>query len=346
MDGLPDLVGMTVQELEAFMASYGKERYRSVQIMQWLHQKLAWDFDAMTNVSKALRKELSSQARIARPKLVSVTGSLDGTKKFLFELDDGCRIETVIIPGEQHDTLCISSQVGCAMGCRFCRTAEMGFVRNLEPGEIVSQFLEVRRQDPARAITNVVFMGMGEPLANLDGVVKAIKIFVHPNGPQVSWRRLTVSTSGIVPAIYMLGKTIRAKLAVSLNAVTDEQRNLIMPINKKYPLAELLTAMRNYPLSRGDRVTVEYVLIRGLNDSDADARQLVRLLNTVKAKVNLIPFNDELSKDFKRPEADRVERFQDILLSKSLMAMIRKSRGRDILAACGQLAAAQKAHGL
>jgi 23S rRNA (adenine2503-C2)-methyltransferase len=329
---------MTLPELELFISEFGKERYRSVQIMKWIHQGLADSFDVMTNLSKKLREELSAKARISNPVVETVQISRDATSKFLLKLDDGSRVETVLIPGEDHDTLCVSTQVGCAMGCRICRTAKMGLVRNLSAGEIASQLLTVRRQVPESRISNIVFMGMGEPLANFGETVRAISVMTHPNGPQISWRRLTVSTSGLVPGIVKLGKTIRVKLAVSLNAVTDDQRNAIMPINRKYPISELLKALRSYPLARGDRITIEYVLIDGFNDSDADARQLVRLLNPIRAKVNLIPLNDDVSEEFRSPSIERVLRFQEILMSRSVLAIVRRSRGRDILAACGQLA--------
>jgi 23S rRNA (adenine2503-C2)-methyltransferase len=224
------------------------------------------------------------------------------------------------------------------MGCRICRTARIGLIRNLSAGEIVGQILEVRRREPLSRITNVVLMGMGEPLANFDQTVKALRIMSHPNGPQISWRRLTVSTVGLPHGILQLGRVIRAKLAVSLNAVTDEQRTAIMPVNLIYPLSELLGALKEYPLARRDRITIQYVLIDGFNDSDADARQLVRLLNPIRAKVNLIPFNDELDENFRTPKPERVLRFQEILMANSLVAIVRRSRGRDITAACGQLA--------
>ena len=338
----PDLAGMTLPELGRFLVAMGKEPYRAAQVMKWIHQGLKDSFAEMTNLSKALRAELSARARVLRPRIAQVLTSRDGTKKFLLELDDGRGIETVFIPGDDHDTLCVSTQVGCAMGCRICRTVKIGLIRNLTAGEIFAQLLEVRRQVPDSRITNVVFMGMGEPLANFDATVKAAAILTHPNGPQISWRRLTVSTVGLVPRIRELGRTTRVKLAVSLNAVTDEQRDAIMPINRTYPIRELMAALREYPLPRRDRITMEYVLLDRFNDSDADARQLVRLLNRIRAKVNLIPFNDELSEDLKSPTPERVQRFQDILMSKSLMAIVRKSRGRDILAACGQLASASR----
>jgi 23S rRNA (adenine2503-C2)-methyltransferase len=340
----PDLAGMTLPELEAFMAGFGGERYRAVQIMKWIHQGLLGSFDGMTNLSKKLREELSAQARISRPEVAASYTSEDGTRKFLLRMQDGSAIETVLIPEEDHGTLCVSTQVGCAMGCRICRTAKMGFIRNLTAGEIVSQLLAVRREVPGSRITNVVFMGMGEPLANLSETVRAVQLMTHPNGPQISWRHLTVSTSGVVPKIAELGQSVRIKLAVSLNAVTDEQRDAIMPVNRKFPIAELLQALRRYPLPRGDRITIEYVLIKGFNDSDADARQLVRLLNPIRAKVNLIPLNEGDSAEYKAPTPERVSHFQDILMSRSVLAIIRRSRGRDILAACGQLAAQSEAN--
>jgi 23S rRNA (adenine2503-C2)-methyltransferase len=334
---------MTLPELELFISEFGKEQYRAVQIMKWIHQGLADSFDGMTNLSKELREKLSAKARISSPEVETVQISKDKTSKFLLKLNDGSRVETVLIPGEDHDTLCVSTQVGCAMGCRICRTAKMGFFRNLSAGEIASQLLIVRRNIPESRISNIVFMGMGEPLANFGETVRAISIMTHPNGPKISWRRLTVSTSGLIPGIVKLGNTIRVKLAVSLNAVTDDQRNAIMPINRKYPISELLEVLRSYPLPRGDRITIEYVLIDRFNDSDADARQLVRLLNPIRAKVNLIPLNDDVSEEFRSPSPARVLRFQEILMSRSVLAIVRQSRGRDILAACGQLASQAEA---
>ncbi len=334
----PDLVGMSSPELETFLSDLGKERYRAAQVMKWIHQELEESFEGMTNLSKALREELSFRAHIGRPQIIKAFQSDDGTSKFLLRLEDGLCIETVLIPGDDHDTLCLSTQVGCAMGCRMCRTAKMGLIRNLTAGEIVSQLLAVRKAMPESRVTNVVLMGMGEPLANFTETVKAIRILTHPNGPQISWRHLTVSTAGLVPRIRDLGNEVRVKLAVSLNAVTDDQRSAIMPISRTYPLSDLLDALKTYPLARRDRITIEYVLIRKFNDSDADVRQLVRLLDPIRAKVNLIPLNDEAAPDLQQPTPQRVQRFQEILMSRSVMAIVRKSRGRDILAACGQLA--------
>lgn len=334
----PDLVGMTHPELERFLTGLGKERYRAAQVMKWMHQGLTDSFQHMTNLSKAFRLELAERARIEFPEVLTVSRSDDGTKKFLLRLEDGLCVESVLIPEEDHDTLCLSTQVGCAMGCRMCRTAKMGLMRNLTAGEMVSQLLAVRRKVPAGKVRNVVFMGMGEPLANFSNTVKAVRILTHPNGPGISWRRLTVSTCGLAPRIRELGEEVRVKLAVSLNGVTDEQRDAIMPVNRTYPLSELLSALKEYPLHRQDRITIEYVAIKDFNDSDADARQLVRILNPIRAKVNLIPLNEGSAKGLEPSPPERVQRFQEILMSRSLIAIIRRSRGRDILAACGQLA--------
>ncbi|MFH0821773.1 MAG: 23S rRNA (adenine(2503)-C(2))-methyltransferase RlmN [Pseudomonadota bacterium] len=334
-----DLTGMTREALEVFMTGLGKERYRAAQLMKWIYTGLALSFDDMTDISKAFRDDLARIARISTPELIDLRRSSDGTLKFLFGMDKGDRVETVMIPEDDHDTLCVSTQVGCAMGCRICRTSMLGLKRNLSSGEIVSQLLAVRRLVPDSRITNVVLMGMGEPLANFENTVNAIRTLTHPNGPGISWRRLTVSTCGLAPQIMLLGEVARVKLAVSLNAVTDEQRDLLMPVNRRYPIAELMAALKAYPLPRRDRITVEYVLVSGVNDSDADAKQLVRLLNPIRAKVNLIPLNDESLPTFQAPSPERVGRFQEVLMSRSLMAIVRKSRGTDILAACGQLAA-------
>jgi 23S rRNA (adenine2503-C2)-methyltransferase len=341
VDNRMDLLSMTQDELELFISRLGKEKYRAAQIMKWMHRELADSFDPMTNLAKAFREQLSLSAKIGLPAVIGAQRSSDRAVKYLLGLEDGNRIETVLIPGDDHETLCISSQVGCSMACGFCSTGAMGFVRNLSPGEIVSQLLIIRRNEPTSKITNIVFMGMGEPLANLDNVVQAINILSHPNGPGISWRHITVSTAGLVPKIPELGRSVRVKLAVSLNAVTNEQRSRIMPINKAYPIEALIEALRSYPLPKRDRITIEYVLIKDFNDSLADAKKLVRLLNPLRVKINLIPLNDQLSGDLKAPDPEQVALFQDYLMSKALIAIIRKSRGQDILAACGQLAAPQ-----
>jgi 23S rRNA (adenine2503-C2)-methyltransferase len=334
---------MSLDEMKDFVSQFGKESYRAGQLMEWLYHKGARSFDEMTNLSKAFRARLAEASRISLPMAEKVAVAADGVQKSLFRLEDGARIETVLIPEQDHDTLCVSSQVGCAMGCAICRTAAIGWRRNLSAGEILGQILAVRALVPGSRITNVVFMGMGEPLANFDAVIKALRIMSGPSGPHISWRRTTISTCGLVPGIRRLGREARAKLAVSLNAVTDEQRDILMPINRRYPLAELLSALRAYPLARGHRITIEYVLVSGINDTDADARRLVRLLNPIRAKVNLIPLNEGAASGLARPSPDRVARFRDILMSRALLATIRESRGADILAACGQLAASATA---
>lgn len=324
--------------MQGFVVALGEKSYRAGQIMEWIHRKDARSFEEMTNLSKAFRAGLNEVARIAFPHVDELAVSTDGARKFVFRLEDGHRIETVLIPEHGHDTLCVSSQVGCAMGCAICRTATIGFHRNLAPEEILGQILAVRAAVPESRITNVVFMGMGEPLANYHHTVKALRVMSHPNGPHISWRRTTVSTCGLVPEIRRLGREARVKLAVSLNAVTDEQRDRLMPINTRHPLGELIPALKEYPLARGHRITIEYVLVSGVNDSDADARQLVRLLNPIRAKVNLIPLNQGGGPGLTPPAPDRIARFQGILMSRSLLAIVRESRGADILAACGQLA--------
>jgi 23S rRNA (adenine2503-C2)-methyltransferase len=335
----PDLLGMTHPELEQFFVDLGQKSFRATQVMKWIHQGLKDSFEEMTNLSKVLRDELSERASIGFLRIVEEARSEDGSCKFLMGLHDGLKIETVLIPERDHDTLCVSTQAGCAMGCRMCLTAKIGLQRDLSAGEIVSQLLAVRRKLPESRITNVVFMGMGEPLANFRNAVSAVRILSHPNGPQISWRRLTLSTCGLVPEIRKLGEEVRIKLAVSLNATTDEQRDRIMPINRRHPIGELIEALREYPLPRRDRITIEYVLVDGFNDSDADARRLVRLLNPIRAKVNLIALNRGGEGSWQPPPPEKVLRFQEILMSRSLMAIVRKSRGADISAACGQLAA-------
>ncbi len=338
----PELTGLSHSDLQTYFEVLGEKQYRASQVMKWIHQKLATSFSQMTDLPKTLRAKLEEEARISVPHIQAIQTAMDGTKKFLMAMHDGLHIESVLIPNEGYDTVCLSTQVGCAMGCRICRTGKLGFSRNLSAGEIVGQLNTIRRLEPGRHITNVVFMGMGEPLANFENTVTAVEILTHPLGPQISWRRLTVSTVGLPAQIVHLGQRVRVKLAVSLNASTNEQRNKIMPINRKHSLDEIIPVLERFPLPRGMRITIEYVLIDGFNDSDADARRLVRLLSRVKAKVNLIPFNQELSEEYESPRPERVAAFQSILLSKSITAIVRKSRGRDILAACGQLAGASK----
>ena len=331
-----DIKNFSLENLEAFLMGLGKEKYRAKQIFKWLYQRGAKSFDDMTNLSKEFRRELSLKARISSLEPETVEISKDGTKKFLFVLEDGSSIESVLIPEEDRATLCVSTQVGCAMGCRFCLTGTFKLTRNLTCSEIVNQVCAVQASD---RITNIVLMGMGEPLANLDNVIPALQIMTSPDGFQISSRRVTVSSSGLVPEIARLGESVTVNLAVSLNATTDEQRNLLMPINRTYPIAKLMAACRKFPLPNRRMITIEYVLVRGINDSIEDARRLVKLLKGIPVKVNLIRFNEYEGCEFQSPEQASIDRFHAYLLEKNLTVITRASRGADISAACGQLRA-------
>ncbi|MHB8138791.1 MAG: 23S rRNA (adenine(2503)-C(2))-methyltransferase RlmN [Smithellaceae bacterium] len=335
---LPNLLDFTLEEMEAFIASLGKEKFRARQIMKWLHQYGVTSFDTMTTLSRDFREKLSAIARISRPEIVKIQKSQDGTQKALLKLEDGLFIESVLIPGKSHWTICISTQAGCAMGCEFCLTARQGFKRNLTPAEIVGQLLTLKYETPEGAcINNIVMMGMGEPLANYESTVRSIQILTCDFGSNISSRRITVSTCGLAPQIEQLGKDVCINLAVSLNAPDDETRSRLMPINKRYPLAILLAACRKYPMPGRRLLTFEYILIGGVNSSRADAEKLARLLKDQRCKLNLIVFNEYPGSPFKAPSLKDVEAFQQILLDRHFTTMIRKSKGSDILAACGQL---------
>lgn len=329
-----DLKNYTLEELEAFIAGQGKEKFRARQIFKWMYQQDVASFAEMSNLSKEFRQELEKSAWVSNlePEVVEV--SSDGTQKYLFRLSDGASIESVLIPDEDRTTLCISSQVGCAMGCEFCLTGTFRLTRNLTTAEIVNQVCAVKRREPVR---NIVFMGMGEPLHNLDNVIGALKILTNPDGFQISSRKVTVSTAGLVPEMAQLGAAVTVNLAVSLNATTDEVRDRIMPINRRYPLKELLAACKAFPLPSRRWITVEYVMIRDLNDSLDDARRLVRLISTFPSKVNLIPFNEHEGCSFRTPSQEAIDRFHKFLLDKHVTVITRSSRGGDISAACGQL---------
>ncbi len=351
---LPDLQDLDLAGLEAWCTAAGEPRYRAGQILTWVHRKGASDFAAMSNLSRRLRTALAASFALRRLEPALVADAADGTQKLLFHLpaEDGTRaaIESVLIPqferaGGARDrlTLCISSQAGCGMGCGFCATARMGLVRNLRPAEIVGQVRAGIALAAPRLLTNVVFMGMGEPLANYEAVRTALEILTAEWGYAISPRRITVSTVGLVPMIPRLIAETRVQLAVSLSATTDLERTRLMPIDRRYPLADLIGACRALPLPRRQRVTFEYVLLRDENDSEADARRLVRLLHGLRAKVNLICFNPFPGAGFAPSPRDRLVRFQAILRAHGLNATIRESRGQDIQAACGQLAAARPA---
>jgi 23S rRNA (adenine2503-C2)-methyltransferase len=333
-----NLKEFTLPELEQVMAAWGQPAFRARQVVKWLYKGVG-TFEAMTDIARPFRAELARRARISDLKVEQVAAAGDGCRKFLFGLEDGNRIEAVLIPEEGHYTLCLSTQVGCAQGCRFCLTARRGLIRNLEAGEIVNQVLAVRRELPEELpLTNLVFMGMGEPLANFTALVRALTVITAPWGLNFSHRRLTVSTAGLAPRIPLLGLAARANLTVSLNAPDDETRNRIMPINRRYPLSELLQACRAFPLPRHRRITFAYVLLRGINDSLDQARRLARLLRGFRAKINLIPFNRHPRLPFEPPAAARTLEFQEILREANYTVMIRESRGQEIFAACGQLA--------
>jgi 23S rRNA (adenine2503-C2)-methyltransferase len=333
-----DLKGLDAQEMEQWAVDQGFEPFRARQIRQWLFKKLVTSFDEMTNLPKNLRTLLQEKAVVTALECVKIQESDDGTKKFLFRLDDGHLIESVLIPEQNHYTCCISSQVGCAMDCRFCLTAKQGLKRNLSPSEIIEQVIHVKRSisDPDQ-VRNIVFMGMGEPLANYEAVKKTTINLMKDDALNFSKRRITLSTCGLVPGIERLGREMNIKLAVSLNAPDDEIRDMLMPVNRKYPLRKLLEACRTFPLHKGERITFEYVLIKDVNDRDHHARNLARLLAGIRSKINLIPLNPHRGTRMVPPSEETVLRFQDILLKKHYTAIVRQSRGNDILAACGQL---------
>nr|WP_305731166.1 23S rRNA (adenine(2503)-C(2))-methyltransferase RlmN [Trichlorobacter ammonificans] len=329
-----DLKNLSLPMLEQFLQGQGKERYRATQLFKWLYQQDARTFGEMTNISKTLRAELERTAVISNLEVEAVEVGGDGTRKYLFRLDDGNAVESVLIPDEDHNTLCISSQAGCAMACAFCLTGTFRLTRNLTTAEIVNQIMAVRRDAEVR---NIVLMGMGEPLHNLDNVIPALQIMLDGNGLQISNRRLTVSTCGLVPEIERLGREVTVNLAVSLNATTDELRDRIMPVNKRYPIAVLLAALKRFPLPGKRKITIEYVLLGGLNDTPEDARRLVRLLSDIPCKINLIPFNPHEGADFKPPTRAAIDSFHKYLLDRNFTVITRSSRGDDISAACGQL---------
>jgi len=362
-----DLKNLTLPALEQYLQGKGKERFRATQIFKWIFQKDARTFEEMTNISKDLRNELTETACISNIEPEAVEQGNDGTRKYLFNLSDGQGVEAVLIPIEGRNTLCISSQVGCAMACEFCLTGTFKLTRNLTTAEIVNQIMAVKRDllnnpplltsdeaapritiddddvddesapSPA-AIRNIVMMGMGEPLHNLDNVIPAIQIMIDGNGLQLSNRRVTVSTCGLVPEMARLGREVpNVNLAVSLNATTDELRDRIMPVNRRYPLKELLQACREFPLPGRRKVTFEYVMLGGVNDSLEDAKRLLRLISDIPNKVNLIPFNEHDGCDFRAPTRAAIDAFHAYLIDRHVTVITRDSRGSDISAACGQL---------
>ena len=341
----PDILDLSRTELEAWCATEGVPSYRAAQIATWLYRQGARDFGAMRNLPGAVRERLAAAFRIALPEVATVSRSTDGTRKLLLRLDDGATIESVLIPDGERLTLCVSTQVGCAMGCGFCATATLGLGRHLRRGEIVAQLLVARAlvaaegpsHDGPERITNMVFMGMGEPLHNYAGTVGAIETLTASWGVEFSHRRITVSTVGLLPEMQRLLADTQVNLAVSLTAIDQDVRRRIMPVSKKYPVADLLATCRTLPLPRRKRITFEYVMLAGVNDAPAQARALADALTGVRCKVNLIPFNPFPGAGFGRSDELAVARFQDALRSAGVHATVRESRGPDIAAACGQL---------
>lgn len=322
--------------MEDLVSSLGEKPYRVHQIYEWIFQKDVSSIGEMTNLSKNLRNQLSELSYISRLSIADKRVSKDGTEKYLLMLEDGNSIESVLIPDEDRLTLCISTQVGCKLNCAFCLTGKGGFIRNLNHYEIIEQILSVRREK--KDIINIVLMGMGEPLDNYENVIKSIKTMISPHGLKIPAKRITLSTSGLIPEIKKLAKeNLKINLAVSLNASDNETRDKIMPLSKKYPIEELLKTLKEYPLPPNRRITFEYVMIKRLNDSIEDAKKLSNILKGIKCKINLIPFNSYEGVDYEAPDYKNVEDFRNILISQHYTTIIRKSKGADISAACGQL---------
>jgi 23S rRNA (adenine2503-C2)-methyltransferase len=357
-----NLVGLGRAELAAEMDDFGAEPFRARQLWQWIYHRGVSDFAVMTNLAKGFREQLAERYELRRPDVAMAQISTDGTRKWLLRFDDAQEVEAVHIPEADRGTLCVSSQVGCTLTCRFCHTGTQRMVRNLTAAEIVGQIMlardalgewpapsngagpnEARSNGMAedRQLTNIVLMGMGEPLYNFDNIAAAMKIVMDPEGLAISRRKITLSTAGVVPMIPRCGAEIGVNLAISLHAVTDELRNELVPLNKKYPIAALLDACRTYPgSSNARRITFEYVMLKGVNDTPAEARELVRLLRGVPAKVNLIPFNPWPGAPYECSTDAAVTAFSDIVFAAGYSAPVRTPRGRDILAACGQLKSA------
>ena len=339
-----NLLGLSPDELQAFCAALGEKPYRAKQLLRWIHQSGAEDFSAMTDISKPFRQRLAHSACVAAPPVRRDTTAADGTRKWLLDVGTNNAIETVFIPERARGTLCISSQAGCALECSFCSTGRQGFNRNLTAAEIIGQLWHAKRtlghgDDDARAITNVVMMGMGEPLANFDNVVTAMQLMLDDSAYGLSRRRVTLSTSGLVPAIDRLRDACPVALAVSLHAPNDTLRNELVPINRKYPIRELLAACVRYiEKAPRDFVTFEYVMLKGVNDTVGHARELAHLVAEVPCKLNLIPFNPFPQSGYERSNIEDVARFRDVLVNAGLTTTVRKTRGDDIDAACGQLA--------
>ena len=342
-----NLLGLTLPKMEAFCLSIGEKKFRGAQLVKWIHQQGVTDFDQMTNLAKSFRDRLKDIAEVRPPRVTFQGDSTDGTRKWLMEVDGGSKIETVYIPDGDRGTLCVSSQVGCSLDCSFCSTGKQGFNKNLTAAEIIGQvFLAAKsfglpvKDSQKRSVTNVVMMGMGEPLLNFEPVVDAMALMLEDQAYCLSKRRVTLSTSGVVPNLNELAKVTDVALAVSLHAPNDALRNELVPINRKYPIAVLFDSIRNYldGLSDNRSVTFEYTMLKGVNDSDALAHELSALAKTIRCKINLIPFNPFPGTDYEVSSRNRIYAFQRILLADGHIVTVRKTRGDDIDAACGQLA--------
>ena len=348
IDGKRNLVGLSLDELKAALKDLGFEAFRAKQIWSWMYCHGVKDFALMSNLAKPVREKMAEHFVVGRPSISLAQESVDGTRKWLVKMPDGQEVECVHIPEEDRGALCVSSQVGCTLTCRFCHTGTQKLVRNLDAAEIVMQVMLARdalgewpSTKDERMLSNIVMMGMGEPLYNYDNVAKALKIIMDSDGIAIGKRRITLSTSGVVPMIRRCGEELGVNLAISLHAVTDELRDTIMPINKKYPIKELLKACREYPgATNARRITFEYLMLKGINDSPADARALVKLLTGIPAKINLIPFNVWPGAPFECPDDSVVQKFSDIVNRAGYASPIRTPRGQDIMAACGQLKSA------
>ncbi len=339
------LIGLSREELAAVLQEVGMEKFRAKQVWQWIYHRGATSFSQMSNIARPAQEKMAEHFTLTRAGVTREHLSVDGTRKWLLTFGDGNQAESVFIPEEDRGTLCISSQVGCTLSCTFCHTGTQRLVRNLSAAEIVGQVMVARdalgewpSAKEGRLLSNIVLMGMGEPLYNYDNVAKAMRIVMDEEGISLSKRRITLSTSGVVPMIHRCGEELGLNLAISLHAVTDELRDVIVPINRKYPLKDLMQACRDYPtLSNARRITFEYVMLKGINDSDADARALIQLIKGIPAKVNLIPFNPWPGAPYERSSNNRIRAFADIIYKAGYSSPIRATRGDDIMAACGQL---------
>lgn len=345
IDSQLKITDLSENDLKKWATENGHKPFRAKQLFQWLYLQKAADLNQMGNLSKKFREEIANHFSFDRIEIIKKEIARDGTIKFAQKLVDGYQIESVLMDHLDHYTLCISTQVGCAMACKFCLTAQMGFKRNLSPGEIIDQLLNAYNYIPEdKHIRNIVYMGMGEPFHNYDNTIKSLEIFLNPAGLNFSSRRITVSTSGVIPGIVKFGeeKEIKTNLAISLNGVTQDSRKKLMPISRRYHLEDLMEACKNYPTEARKRITFEYILMAGVTDSLVDAKKLVTLLHGTKSKVNLIPYNENDTLEFKSPSEANIKAFQQYLIDHGIIVTLRRSKGQGISAACGQLATQKK----